>query len=155
MKASALRSCFVDLLDEGYPIRSQARGESMMPRIRRGDFLVVVPATLKTARIGDIIVYRRRLRRDLLTAHRVIRKGVQNGQPYLVTKGDANTARDLPILYPELVMGRVARIERVGRTLALDTPLRRLEARLIARLSLGGWIWRFFKGSFVSLLRRI
>ncbi len=135
----ALRQLFIDLLKEGYIIRSWAVGGSMSPCIKKGDLLVVKPIALEEAGIGEIVAYRKEESQSVLTTHRVVARGKDQGQGYLMTQGDRNIYRDLP-LSPQDVLGKVVGIERKGRVISLETPFRRLGGYLMARLSLGLWI---------------
>ncbi len=135
----AIRQLFIDLLKEGYIIRSWAVGESMAPSIKKGDLLVVKPITLEEAGIGEIVAFRKEESHSVLTTHRVVARGKDEGQRYLITKGDRNIYRDLP-LSPQDVLGKVVGIERKGQLISLETPSYRLRGYLTARMSLGMWI---------------
>ncbi len=75
----AIRQLFIDLLREGYIIRSWAVGESMSPCIKKGDLLVVKPIALEEAEIGEIVAFRRDESHSVLTTHRVIQKAKSAG----------------------------------------------------------------------------
>ena len=135
----AIRQLFIDLLKEGRVIRSPAAGESMSPCIRKGDLLMVRPIALEEASIGEIVAFRKEKSHNVLTTHRVVNKGHDHGQPYLMTQGDRNVYRDFP-LFPQDVLGKVVGIERKGQVISLETPSYRLRGYLIARWSLGRWI---------------
>jgi len=136
----AIRQLFIDLLREGHVIRSWAMGESMSPCIRKGDLLVVKPIALQEAGLGEIVAFRRDESHSVLTTHRVVARG----KHYLITQGDRNIYRDLP-LSPQDVLGKVVGIERTGRRISLETPLYRLRGYLRARWSLGVWIFGVLK----------
>ncbi len=135
----AIRQLFIDLLREGYVIRSWAVGESMAPCIKKGDLLVVKPIALEGAGIGEIVAFRKEESHSVLTTHRVVARGEDRGQGYLITQGDSNVYRDFP-LSPQDVLGKVVGIERKGQVISLETPFYRLRGYLRARLSLGLWI---------------
>ena len=135
----AIRQLFIELLREGYIIRSWAVGESMSPCIKKGDPLVVKPIAFEEVRIGEIVAYRKEESHSVLTTHRVVQKGNHGDRPYLMTKGDRNLYRDFP-LSPQDVLGKVVGIERKGQLISLETPFYRLRGYLMARLSLGLWI---------------
>jgi len=135
----AIRQLFIDLLREGYIIRSWAVGESMAPSIKKGDLLVVKPIGFEEVRIGEIVAFRKEESQSVLTTHRVVARGKDEGRGYLMTQGDRNIYRDLP-LSPQDVLGKVVGIERKGQLISLETPSYRLRGYLIARLSLGLWI---------------
>jgi signal peptidase I len=135
----AIRQLFIDLLEEGYIIRSLAAGESMTPCIKKGDLLVVKPIVLEEARIGEVVAFRKEESHSVLTTHRVVARGKDGGQRCLITQGDRNLYRDLP-LSPQDVLGKVVGIERKGQLISLETPFYRLRGYLIARWSMGLWI---------------
>jgi len=140
LSPEAIRQLFIDLLREGYVIRSLAVGESMFPCIKKGDLLVVHPIALEEAGIGEIVAFRKDESHSVLTTHRVVRKGNDGGRPYLMTKGDRNVYRDLPLVSSQEILGKVTGIERKGQVISLETPFYRLRGYLMARLSLGFWI---------------
>ena len=135
----AIRQLFIDLLKEGYVIRSWAVGGSMSPCIKKGDLLVVKPISLEQARIGEIVAYRKDESHSVLTTHRVVARGKDREQRCLITQGDRNLYRDFP-LSPQDVLGKVVGIERRGQVISLESPRHRLCGYLRARLSLGLWI---------------
>jgi len=145
-----IRQLFISLLKEGYVIRSWAVGRSMSPCIKKGDLLVVKPISLEEAGIGEIVAYRKDESHSVLTTHRVVARGKDQGQRYLLTQGDRNVYRDFP-LSPQDVLGKVVGIERKGRVISLETPFYRLRGYLMARLSLGLWILRVLKRKMVLL----
>jgi len=139
LPAEAINQLFINLLREGYAIRCLAVGESMSPSIKKGDLLVVKTSALEEAEIGEIVAFRRDESQSVLTTHRVIQKGKENGRRYIITKGDRNLYRDFP-LSPQHVLGKVTGIERNGQVISLESPFYRLRGYLMARLSLGLWI---------------
>ncbi|MCZ6769898.1 MAG: signal peptidase I [Acidobacteria bacterium] len=142
----AIRQLFIDLLREGYIIRSLAVGGSMSPCIKKGDLLVVKPMTLEEAGIGEIVAYRKDESHSVLTTHRVVQQRKDGERRYLITKGDRNVYRDFPLVSPVDVLGKVVGIERKGQLISLETPFHRLRGYLIARLSLGLWTLHVLKG---------
>ncbi len=140
LSSEAIRQLFIDLLREGHIIRSWAVGESMSPCINKGDVLTVKPITVEEAGIGEIVAFRRDESHSVLTTHRVVQQGKDGDQHYLITKGDRNVYRDLPLFSPQDVLGKVTGIERNGQLISLESPFYRLGGYLMARLSLGLWI---------------
>jgi len=135
----AIRQLYINLLREGYVIRSLAVGESMSPCIKKGDLLVVKPIALEEAGIGEIVAFRKDESHRILTTHRVVARGKDRGQRYLITQGDSNVYRDFP-LSPQDVLGQVVGIKRKDQVISLESPFHRLHGYLRARLSLGLWI---------------
>ena len=147
----AIRQIFIDLLREGHVIRSLAVGESMSPCIKKGDLLIVKPIALEEAEIGEIVAFRRDESQSVLTTHRVIQKGKERGQRYIITKGDRNPYRDFPLLSSQELLGKVTGIERNGQVISLESPFYRIRGYLMARLSLGLWILGVLKRKMVLL----
>jgi len=141
----AIRQLFIDLLREGYIIRSLAVGGSMSPCIKKGDLLVVKPISFEEAGIGEIVAYRKDESQSVLTTHRVIQKGKERGQRYIITKGDRNPYRGFPLLSSHELLGKVTGIERNGHVISLERPCYRIRGYLRARLSLGLWILHVLK----------
>ena len=80
---------------------------SMRPTLEVGDIAVTVPTPTEKIRVGDIIQYWRSGDKAP-TIHRVIEINRVGGTIYIVTKGDANTAPDEPIMaLPTQKVGRV------------------------------------------------
>jgi len=111
----------------------------MSPCIKKGDLLSVKPISLEQAGIGEIVAYRKDESHSVLTTHRVVGRGKDQGRRYLITQGDRNLYRDFP-LSPQDVLGKVVGIERKGQLISLETPFYRLRGYLRARLSLVLWI---------------
>ena len=83
----AIQHLFIDLLREGYIIRSWAVGGSMAPCINKGDVLMVRPIAFGEAGIGEIVAYRKDESHSVLTTHRVVARGKDADRGYLITQG--------------------------------------------------------------------
>jgi len=151
LQAEAIRQLFINLLREGHVIRSLAVGASMSPSIKKGELLMVKPIALEEAEIGEIVAFRRDESQSVLTTHRVIQKGKERGQRYIITKGDRNPYRDFPLLSSQELLGKVTGIERNGQVISLESPFYRIRGYLMARLSLGLWILGVLKRKMVLL----
>jgi signal peptidase I len=151
LQAEAIRQLFINLLREGHVIRSLAVGASMSPSIKKGELLIVKPIALEEAEIGEIVAFRRDESQSVLTTHRVIQKGKQRDQRYIITKGDRNPYRDFPLLSSQELLGKVTGIERNGQVISLESPFYRIRGFLMARLSLGLWILGVLKRKMVLL----
>ena len=151
LQAEAFRQLFINLLREGHVIRSLAVGASMSPSIKKGDLLVVKPLLLEEAEIGEIVAFRRDESQSVLTTHRVIQKGEERDQRYIITKGDRNPYRDLPLVSSQELLGKVVGIERKGQVISLESPFYRVRGYLMARWSLGLWILGVLKRKMVLL----
>jgi hypothetical protein len=104
------------LIDAGLSVRFRARGNSMSPTIRNGEYLIVAPVEPTQVDVGDIVFCQ--MRRGPI-AHRVC--AIEN--PADVSRrftlyGDASLDGDLPVAAHQL-RGRVVAVERDGRRLSL------------------------------------
>jgi ribosomal protein S18 acetylase RimI-like enzyme len=84
----------------------------MYPCVRPGDVLHIESRTVEQIAVGDIAVCRRP---GYLFGHRTIRKGVEDGRPYIVTQPDQTSQGDDGPTYDEDVLGIVTVIERRGQ----------------------------------------
>jgi signal peptidase len=97
-----------------FPFRPSLVGSgSMSPTLKTGDVVIVAKVPAGTLRMGDIIEYRRDEHTNIV--HRVIDfDGIGASAP-LITKGDANSARDDVPVMQENVIGKVVfNVPRVG-----------------------------------------
>ena len=120
------------VLEKGKAFRFEARGASMHPVIRDGDIVTVRPLAGGT-RTGDVVAFVHP-ETGGVRLHRVVGAG-ETG--YLL-KGDNALCGDGAVARDAL-LGRVARIEREGRTVLLGPALR---SSLLARLSRTVWYTR-------------
>jgi signal peptidase I len=67
---------------------------SMSPRLPTGSLALAVPASQRSIRVGDVIVFNIPIGDHHQTAHRVVRVVEGGSKPVLVTKGDANKTAD-------------------------------------------------------------
>lgn len=67
---------------------------SMAPRIPTGSLALAMPASQKSIRVGEVIVFNIPIGDHHQTAHRVVRIHGSSRNPVLETKGDANQAAD-------------------------------------------------------------
>jgi len=121
------------VLEKGKAFRFEARGASMHPVIRDGDIVTVRPLAGGGTRTGDVVAFVHPATGGV-RIHRVVGAG---GAGYLL-KGDNALCEDGAVARDAL-LGRVARIEREGRTVLLGPALR---SSLLARLSRTAWFTR-------------
>lgn len=125
------------LIASGRSFRLRVRGQSMFPWIRDGDEIQVAPVAVDQVRVGDIVFFRRG---RLLLAHRVIRRLGGGETVQWVTRGDNHLQDDGPINLPADLIGRVEKVYRGRRTIALDRGLARVVGRLAARYRVAHWV---------------
>jgi len=105
-----------ELLRQGYSVRFQAPGNSMMPTVSDGERITVRPVSPSDIKPGDIILYRYP---GSIVAHRVVRIEKRNGgAPRFILRGDALGAPDEPVEVDQ-VLGKVKSVERGGRSIDL------------------------------------
>ena len=128
-----------DMLEKGKSIRFQAKGWSMHPFIRDGDFIVVSPVKSSSIRKGDIVFYSNA--ENKIIVHRIIRKYKQKGRMTVLVKGDASFSSPEKMDIQN-VLGKVIAIERNGRKKRLDTKLHQIIGLFFAVISpFSRWIY--------------
>jgi hypothetical protein len=138
LDGQALAGLMRAVLAKGKPFRFEARGASMHPIIRDGDIVTVRPLAGAAPAAGEVVAFVHP-RTGGIHVHRI----VGAGGPGFVLKGDNALGADGPVA-PDAVLGRVARVERGGRTVRLGPALR---SPFLARLSRTAW--------FTRLVRRV
>ena len=114
-------------------ITFRAKGTCMYPTIRAGDVLRILSCRATEVSVGDIAVPKA----GFLFAHRVIATGMEKGRAYIVTRPDiARVGSDGP-MFDESLLGRVAAIERNGRTVPLHSGAQPWPVRGYHALRLG------------------
>src|SRR3989344_1072105 len=114
-----------NVLDTEYPMAT-ITSSSMWPQLKQDDLILVKGVSGADVEVGQIIIFRNS---KGFTIHRLVRREDDPDAPdraggKLITKGDANSVEDQPIL-EEDVIGRVVYIQ--------DNPFRIPKAGLIAR----------------------
>ncbi len=89
----------LNYLGYAYPVE----GRSMLPTIREGDLVFIVPVSTKEVQVGQIVVYHRG---GTYIIHRVIEKIVNDNLVLLKTKGDNNPVPD-PVLVSDNMLNGV------------------------------------------------
>jgi hypothetical protein len=130
------RAEMVDLmravLDKGAPFRFRARGRSMSPFIRDGDFVSISPPAPAEPFVGQVVAFVRGGSGQLVV-HRVIAAGAWG---YRIQGDNAPGIGDAAV-QREQILGCVTRVTRQGRVVRLGLGP---ERRLIALLSRAGWL---------------
>ena len=128
-----------DILEKGKSIRFQAKGWSMRPFIRDGDFIVVSPVKSSSIRKGDVVFYSNA--ENKIIVHRIIRKYKKNDRITVFIKGDASFSSPEKMDIQN-VLGKVIAIERNGRKKRLDTKLYQIIGLFFAVISpFSRWIY--------------
>ncbi len=102
----------------------------MIPAIRDGDMVEIVPATIEQVGVGNVVVFRTGRR---LLAHRVVRRTTEGQRTHLVTRGDNLLDEDGTIRDAADLIGVVTAVCRGGRRIQLDKGLSGYKGRLVAR----------------------
>jgi signal peptidase I len=109
-------------------------GSAMRPALVDGDLVTVEPVNSHNVYAGDIILYQSL--RDTALIHRIVRLEQRTNGRFVVTRGDASVALDVPVPIHH-VMGRVTSVDRGGERIDLVVQTRGFGAwlrRIIARL---------------------
>ncbi len=112
----------------------------MYPSIREGELITVEPVVPNDVTLGDIVLYRSE--RGLI-AHRVVGSSPTQSSvlsPHYLLRGDASLSRDEPVEAHQ-ILGRVIRVERDGRSVALASRGAKMWHK-VRRLASGlkGWM---------------
>ncbi len=121
-----------ELFEQGKSVRFEARGWSMRPLIRNGDFITASPVDSTSIKVGDIVFYIAGNNRVLV--HRIIGLRRNNGEMIVLIKGDACFGL-LDKVDSRNVLGKVVAIERNGRKKTLDTAWQRLLSLIFVAVS--------------------
>lgn len=125
------------LLSRGESMKFRSPGGSMTPFIRHRDVVLIKPCTAEELKFGDVILYENlsdccqnsatvlNKLRSRKTIHRFLGKKKVKGQKILITKGDANSSCDRPIL-PEQVLGKIIEVHKKRWNIKLETKPGRL-----------------------------
>jgi len=128
-----------DILEKGKSIRFQAKGWSMRPFIRDGDFIVVSPVKSSSIRKGDVVFYSDA--ENKIIVHRIIRKYKKNDRIIVLIKADASFGSPEKVDIHN-VLGKVVAIERNGREKRLDRKLYQIIGLFFAVISpFSRWIY--------------
>ncbi|MBW2646981.1 MAG: signal peptidase I [Deltaproteobacteria bacterium] len=126
-----------ELFEQGKSVRFEARGWSMRPLIRDGDFVIARPIDSTSVKIGDIVFYI--TDNNGILVHRIIGLRRDDGEMTAMIKGDAcfGPPDNVPV---QNIFGRVVSIERKGREKRFDTAWQRaLSLILVAAAPLTLW----------------
>ena len=102
-------------------VRLRVFGTSMAPAILPGDLVLVCRARLDEISLGDIVLF---IRNGRFFVHRAVGikmppPAAQAGESSVITRGDRLQHDDPPVSSSEF-LGRVERLSRDGRQIALD-----------------------------------
>jgi signal peptidase I len=122
-----------DTLRQFSRVKFVAHGTSMLPAIYPGDCLTVESFAATAPRCGDIVLCRRA---GEFRVHRIVAILEEKPATFYVLRGDALTDDDPPVPAEEL-LGRVASLERRGKSLDLNSGdgIRRRLLRSLVRHS--------------------
>lgn len=121
---NAFASLSAELIESAGRLRFRAHGRSMWPFVRDGDVLLVTKVGVDQLRVGDIVLHQAAT--GAVLAHRVVGR---DGEGRWLTRGDALIPLDPPVV-SERLLGRVACVERHGRSCRMDGGFRHMAGRL-------------------------
>ena len=128
-----------DMLEQGKSVRFQAKGWSMRPFIRDGDFITVSPVENSSIKIGDVVFYS--TTENKIIVHRVIGKHRKDGRMTMLIKGDATFGLPDKVDSRD-ILGKVVAIERNGHKRNLETRFYQILNLLFAGISpLSPWTY--------------
>ncbi|PIP21096.1 MAG: hypothetical protein COX40_01235 [Candidatus Omnitrophica bacterium CG23_combo_of_CG06-09_8_20_14_all_40_11] len=132
------------ILKSNLPVRVKTHGSSMLPFIRRGDYLVIRPARFEGVKVGDIVAYSN-IEQGNIICHRLIKKQDST----LISKGDSHI-RCYERISQDSLLGKVIYIERGRNKISLETNFQRFLAHKIAWFSLNLSILLFLLGYLIE-----
>src|SRR5579864_1077500 len=137
-----------ELLCAGNRIRFQARGASMSPSIRDGEFVLVAPANRTELRKGDIVLVRST---NGFRLHRLVVTDPE--ADVFITRGDCGRERDPAVSAEEIVGIATAKEVRIGKITA-RVPLKGAVGRLLSGTTNGQHrVIRLFRGMIAAAIR--
>lgn len=121
-----------EVLKSSFSVRTKVKGSSMLPFIRTGDYITIIPVSVGAVRIGDIVAYADKKQKNII-CHRLIKIR----QSALILKGDTHlwTFEEVAA---EFLLGKVILVEHGKNRLNLENKLYRLLAPMVA------WISHYF-----------
>jgi signal peptidase I len=123
-----LKELLIDVLHKGAAFRFRAKGFSMSPFIKDGDVITVVPVSSYKPRFGDVVAFINPDTEELVI-HRVI--GKRDDFHFFIRGDNLPTQKHLvPI---SRLLGRVKRVERDGRAVALGLGAEKVVIALLSR----------------------
>lgn len=130
-----------DIFRRGKSIRFQAKGWSMRPFIRDGDFIVVSPIENSSIKAGNIVFHL--TTENKVMVHRVIRKHKKGNRMIMFIKGDATFSSPEKVEMQN-VLGKVVAVEKNGQKKRLDTKFYQIKGLLFAGISpFSQWTYPF------------
>ena len=132
-----------DIFRKGKSARFQAKGWSMRPFIRDGDFIVVSPIENSSIKTGDVVFCI--TTENKVIVHRVIKKHKKDkdNRITMLIKGDATFSSPEKVEMQN-VLGKVVEVERNGQKKRLDTKLYQIKGLLLAGISpFSQWTYPF------------
>ncbi len=132
-----------DIFRKGKSARFQAKGWSMRPFIRDGDFIVVSPIESSSIKTGDVVFCI--TTENKVIVHRVIKKHKKDkdNKITMLIKGDA-TFSSPENVEMQNVLGKVVEVERNGQKKRLDTKFYQIKGLLFAGISpFSQWTYPF------------
>lgn len=136
--------------ERGVPLRTAVRGFSMAPFIRDRDVLTIVPVGGRLLRAGDVVAFKHP-ENGRLVIHRIVGSSATGW----VIKGDSCHKPDGPVSQ-DLVLGRVARVERGGREVRIGLGRERAAIAVLSRwpgLALAWRLWLLPRRTAGHMLR--
>lgn len=115
-----------EAIKSGHSVQTVASGTSMFPYLRKGDILIVEPASMATIKRGDVVVFEVG---EKWIAHRVTHIHSMDGAIQLTTRGDARISSD-PAINKTNYIGLVSTIERDFKKISLRSFRKKLNSQV-------------------------
>jgi hypothetical protein len=122
------------VLEKGGLFRFCAKGASMTPFVRDGDTITIAPLGNLPPRLGEVVAFRDQMNGLRPVVHRVVGRHAEG----FIVQGDGNGCMP-EVAPPELVLGRLVKLERNGRPIRLGLGP---ERRILAWMSRSRFLWK-------------
>ena len=128
----------------------------MAPLIRNGDRISVRACCINRLKSGDMIIFQGKDSSRII-AHRIIKKIKEGGIRSFITKGDSMLNCDRPAVLSNMVIGKIAEIQKPIFKISLDSLPGKILNMFMLMFSvsriiyLGRWVWRRIKLSSIRI----
>lgn len=124
-------------------------GSSMLPTIQVGDVLFLEKVPDDRIRVGELVVFRKN---GKLLCHRIMIRYSKGGVTKFIEKGDNSLAWG-NLISGEQIIGRVCKVYRGGKQIAVTSPIAKYYNVLVGRVINGFYIGHKIKKKYFPLLR--
>lgn len=141
-----------EILQLGKSLRFQARGHSMQPLVRDGDFLLVKPLGERRPGLGDVVLCV--TESDEVLVHRVIRRHLRSDGYHFLVQGDQVAQPDGWIARDQ-IYGKVEAIKRDGNHISTQSLVMRFLSTVAVLRSRWHFGYSAVSHQLICLIKRV